>query len=234
MATITYIGVSEATRRLSQRMFGNLSPSSLVQEARTSVLKAKEGRPSLRCGDRDRQAGTLLLRALREGALELFAVAPDSELRQLTTQDLRHLAAPRGYLTDRPVPVASIGTAAPAWLRACKLVLAKQQFELWVEEAKARFPSSRRGRAHNPPGKPGRGRPPAQKERITGRIERCVSDGRWDGRMESVTKLASLINSEIAEPVGLETVRRAVHELRRETGNPAYFSLRPRLRSPRS
>jgi hypothetical protein len=185
----------------------------------------------MRCGGRDRQSGGLLLQALREGALELFAVTADAERRRVSPADLRHLAAPRGYLTDLSVPVASNGTPAPVRLRACSLQVDESEFEMWVAKSRPCFPSSRKGRADNPAKTRRRGRPPAQRERIKGRIERCVADGKWDGRMASVAKLASLINSVITEPVGVETVRRVVHELRQETGNAAYFSLRPRYNS---
>jgi len=78
-------------------MFGNLPPTVPLKKARDALGKQGEGRLSVRCGDREMQAGRRILRALRNGDLALYGVTLDPPERyQLSSEDLRQLLGSGG------------------------------------------------------------------------------------------------------------------------------------------
>jgi hypothetical protein len=219
--------ISQAVACLEWGMFGNLKPTEAVNEAKKHFPKAKV---SVGPGPQKEHAAKFIDNVVMKGELSVF-VLPDSTEGdagrtplQVPPDVIMKMIRTRGGLPDHAVQPARIFAkeANPLELRTAlsksALYVRRQEFDDWYKKAwkKRNWPSQRSSL------KPRMGRPSKQSELHT-RIIARVNEGRWSAR-NSIADLVRLLDSK-GIVASRDTVRRAVDQLFKETGEQSYRRL---------
>lgn len=228
-----FLLISEAVARLEAGMFGGGFKRPEPIEAAKKIYPGA----SIGWGLHKQEAAAAVDAAIMAGDLSVNVCTASSADRkgrpiQVPLEVLGRLIRIRGGLPDRAIrpPVHllrdnSVPSELFAALCSSAMFLQQHEFNAWYKKQKSRA----RWQSQRSSNKPRIGRPSKQTDELLTSIRARVAEESWSAA-DGIAKLAKLLASKGAPH--RNTLRRAVHELYIETGDPKYRII-PRKRARR-
>ncbi len=237
--------ISEATARLKVGIYGGLPEPKPVASIKANIKKG-ERRPAIEWQPQMEDAVERIHEGIMQGKLSVFVLPVATEDRphrmplQVPLDVLTRLITTRGGLPDYTVEPMRILTSrkptpspepfytpvAPELLAALStsaLYLRHKEFKALYDEArkKGNWPSQRSRFKKSPIGRP------SMQSYLQASIAALVNAGEWSAEQNSIANLVELLTSQGVK-ASRQTVKRAVEQLHRETGDRRYHRVDPR------